>query len=198
MLDVVDVTEADFDDDDQNDNLFTVGRKMKIDIADMDYTSWLQELIADRDNLELLSLMVQDITPAHDTKLQTLFECIDTKLVHPINEGNRKIIIFTAFADTADYLYQQVSAYVLRKYNMQTAEITVLEEPLPEPELAVTGSLIPKDLSDDAAVCGELRRQSEPSPTSPNSLFCETKIHIEARCKANSCYCRISHQMISL
>ena len=124
VLDLVDVIDADWDDDDQNDTLFSVGRKMKIDIADMDYTSWLHELIADRDNLELLSLMVQDITPAHDTKLQTLFECIDEKIAHPINEDNRKIIIFTAFSDTADYLYQQVSTYVLRKYGMQTAEIT--------------------------------------------------------------------------
>ena len=124
VLDLVDMTEADFDDDDQNDSLFTVGRKVKIDIADMDYVSWLQELIADRDILELLSLMVQDITPVHDTKLQTLFKCIDAKLAHPINEGNRKIIIFSAFADTADYLYQHVSDYVQRKYSLQTAEIT--------------------------------------------------------------------------
>lgn len=124
VLDLVDVTSADLDEDDENDNVFTVGKKMKIDLADMDYTSWLHELVSDRDNLELLSLMVQDITPAHDTKLQTLFECIDQKMAHPINEGNRKIIVFTAFSDTADYLYQQVSTYVLRKYGMQTAEIT--------------------------------------------------------------------------
>lgn len=123
-LDLVDVTSADLDEDDENDNVFTVGKKMKIDLADMDYTSWLHELVSDRDNLELLSLMVQDITPAHDTKLQTLFECIDQKMAQPINEGNRKIIVFTAFSDTADYLYQQVSTYVLRKYGMQTAEIT--------------------------------------------------------------------------
>lgn len=123
-LDLVDVTGADFDDDDQNDNIFTVGKKMKIDLADMDYTSWLHELIADRDNLELLSLMVQDITPEHDTKLQTLFDCIDRKMARPINEGNRKIIVFTAFSDTADYLYQQVSLYVSRKYGLHTAEIT--------------------------------------------------------------------------
>lgn len=123
-LDLVDVTNADLDEDDENDNVFTVGKKMKIDLADMDYTSWLHELVSDRDNLELLSLMVQDITPAHDTKLQTLFECIDQKMARPINEGNRKIIVFTAFSDTADYLYQQVSTYVLRKYGMQTAEIT--------------------------------------------------------------------------
>ena len=124
VLDLVDVTSADLDEDDENDNVFTVGKKMKIDLADMDYTSWLHELVSDRDNLELLSLMVQDITHAHDTKLQTLFECIDQKMAHPINEGNRKIIVFTAFSDTADYLYQQVSTYVLRIYGMQTAEIT--------------------------------------------------------------------------
>ena len=114
----------DLDEDDQNLDLFQVGRKVKIDLEDMDYRSWRYDLNVDRDNLELLSLMVQDITPAHDTKLQTLYECIDEKLARPINEGNRKIIIFTAFSDTADYLYRQVSAYVLSKYGMQTAEIT--------------------------------------------------------------------------
>ena len=91
----------DFDDDDQNTDLFSVGKKVKIDLADMDYVSWKRELEKDAENLELLSLMVADITPEHDTKLQTLFGLIQKKMEHPINPGNRKIIIFTAFSDTA-------------------------------------------------------------------------------------------------
>lgn len=63
----------------------------------MDYVSWKRELEKDAENLELLSLMVADITPEHDTKLQTLFDLIQKKMEHPINPGNRKIIIFTAF-----------------------------------------------------------------------------------------------------
>ena len=114
----------DFDDDDQNTDLFSVGKKVKIDLADMDYVSWKRELEKDAEILELLSLMVADITPEHDTKLQTLFDLIQKKIEHPINPGNRKIIIFTAFSDTADYLYENVSKYAKAKFGLETAEIT--------------------------------------------------------------------------
>ena len=56
--------------------------------------------------------MIEDITPEYDTKLQTLFDLISKKIEHPINEGNKKILIFSAFSDTADYLYENVSAFV--------------------------------------------------------------------------------------
>ena len=125
LLDLVDMTGAeDFDYDDQNTDFFSVGKKVKIDLADMDYLSWLHELEKDADTLELLSLMIDDITPEHDTKLQTLFNLIDEKLQKPINVGNKKIIIFTAFSDTADYLYQNVSVYAKAKYGLNSAEIT--------------------------------------------------------------------------
>jgi hypothetical protein len=64
----------------------------------MDYKSWRDSLAKDRDTLELLTLMVGDITPEYDSKLQELFSVIKNKLEYPINEGNKKIIIFTAFA----------------------------------------------------------------------------------------------------
>ncbi len=125
VLDLVEITDdSQFDDDDQNGGVFQIGKKVKIDLADMDYKSWLHQLSADRDNLELLSAMVADITPTHDTKLQTLLRTIDDKMAAPINEGNRKIIIFTAFSDTADYLYEHVSRYVMNRYHLHTAEIT--------------------------------------------------------------------------
>ncbi|HIW26532.1 MAG TPA: DUF4368 domain-containing protein [Candidatus Lawsonibacter pullicola] len=90
MLDLTDMSNAqDFDYDDQNTDFFSVGKKVKIDLADMDYVSWQRELEKDADNLELLSLMIADITPEHDTKLQTLFDTIRSKQKHPINPGNR-------------------------------------------------------------------------------------------------------------
>lgn len=122
LTEVSDVT--DFDLDDQNTDLFSVGKKVKIDLADMDYISWLRELKEDADDLELLTLMIEDITPEHDTKLQTLFDLICKKQEKPINEGNKKIIIFTAFSDTADYLYENVSKYAKKNFEMDTAEIT--------------------------------------------------------------------------
>lgn len=124
-LDLIDVDgTVDFDEDDQNTDLFTVGKKVRIDIADMDYKSWLHELEKDAENLAILSDFVGDITPEHDTKLQTLLVRIREKQEHPINPGNKKIIIFTAFSDTADYLYQNVSEFALREYGLHTAEIT--------------------------------------------------------------------------
>lgn len=116
--------ESDFDMEDSNTDFFSVGKKTKIDLEDMDYKSWRKALEQDADNLELLILMVADITPEHDTKLQTLFRLLDDKMAHPINPGNKKVIIFTAFSDTAGYLYEHVSEYMKNRYGLDTAVIT--------------------------------------------------------------------------
>lgn len=115
-------SDEDFDFDDQNG--FTIGRKVKIDLEDMDYLSWKKELEKDRDIFELLISMISDITPEHDSKLNELKDVIDNKITNPINEGNKKIIIFTAFADTAEYLFDNISQYVKTKYDLDTAIIT--------------------------------------------------------------------------
>ena len=116
--------ESDFDMEDSNTDFFSVGKKTKIDLEDMDYKSWRKALQQDADNLELLILMMADITPEHDTKLQTLFRLLDDKMAHPINPGNKKVIIFTAFSDTAGYLYEHVSEYMKNRYGLDTAVIT--------------------------------------------------------------------------
>lgn len=125
VLELDDLSAAeDWDADDQNTDFFTVGRKIKIDLADMDYLTWLRDLQSDAETLQLLLFMVADITPAHDSKLRQLFNLIDQKITHPINPDNRKLIIFTAFSDTADYLYQHVSRYAKEKFGLNTAEVT--------------------------------------------------------------------------
>lgn len=125
VLELDDLSAAeDWDADDQNTDFFTVGRKIKIDLADMDYLTWLRDLQSDAETLQLLLFMVADITPAHDSKLRQLFDLIDQKITHPINPDNRKLIIFTAFSDTADYLYQHVSRYAKEKFGLNTAEVT--------------------------------------------------------------------------
>ena len=123
-LDMIEATDIDFDIEDSNTDFFTVGRKVKIDLADMDYKTWRAELQQDADTLELLTLMVADITPMHDLKLQTLLNLLDEKMQHPINEGNKKLLIFSAFSDTAEYLYDHVSRYMKKKYSIDTAVIT--------------------------------------------------------------------------
>ncbi len=125
MMELEDVSiHGDLDDDDQNATLFQVGKKVKIDLADMDYKLWLHDLEKDAFTLEILISMVADITPEHDLKLQELLSLIRQKVESPINPGNRKMIIFTAFSDTADYLYEHVSQYALKEFGLHSAEIT--------------------------------------------------------------------------
>lgn len=123
-LDMFEASENEFDMDDSNTDFFTVGKKIKIDLADMDYKTWRAELQRDADTLELLTLMIADITPEHDLKLQTLLNLLDDKMRQPINEGNKKVLIFSAFSDTAEYLYDQVSRHMKDKYGLDTAVIT--------------------------------------------------------------------------
>ena len=123
-IDAVDLSDNDFDIEDSNTDFFTVGKKVKIDLADMDYKTWRTELQQDADTLELLTLMVADITPEHDSKLQYLFHLLDDKMRNPINPGNKKVLIFSAFSDTAEYLYGHVSNYMKNKFGLDTAVIT--------------------------------------------------------------------------
>ena len=125
-LEITDISNDpdEFDGEDQNDDIFSFGKKVKIELADMDYKSWRTSLIKDKEVLELLILMVSDITPAYDSKLQELLNLISNKIENPINSNNKKIILFTAFADTAEYLYDNVSTFVKSKYGLNTAMIT--------------------------------------------------------------------------
>ena len=123
-LDMYEASDNDFDMEDGNTDFFTVGKKVKINLADMDYKTWRSELQKDADTLELLTLMVADITPEHDLKLQTLLHLLDDKMHNPINPGNKKVLIFSAFSDTAEYLYDQVSSYMKNNYGLDTAVIT--------------------------------------------------------------------------
>ena len=115
---------ADFDDDDQNTDFFTVGKKVKIDLRDMDYISWKREMDEDIENLLLLITLVEDITPEYDSKLGELLRVIREKAASSINPGNKKMLIFTAFADTAEYLYENVSRMAKKELGLNTALVT--------------------------------------------------------------------------
>lgn len=125
-IDLTDISNADeYDLDDQNgDEFVSIGKKVQIDLADMDRISWRAELEKDQDILELLTIMVDDITPEHDNKLQVLLADLRNKIEHFINESNKKVIIFTAFADTAMYLYDNVAPYMQKNFGLHTAVIT--------------------------------------------------------------------------
>ena len=115
---------SEFDYDDLNTDLFTIGKKVRIDLRDMDYTRWKREIDEDIENLKLLMLMVEDITPQYDCKLNELIRVIREKAASPINSGNKKILIFTAFSDTAEYLYENIGSFALKELGLHTALVT--------------------------------------------------------------------------
>ncbi len=100
------------DSDEQEDTVFIGNKKTKIALEDMDYVQWRGYLAKDLANLNMLLFMLADITPKHDSKLQMLIKDIRNKFAKPINAGNRKVIVFTAFSDTAQYIYDNIAPVV--------------------------------------------------------------------------------------
>jgi SNF2 family DNA or RNA helicase len=125
IINTQEISESDFDGDDRNTDFFeNSGKKVDIDLGDMDYVSWREKLSEDSDILELLSMMIQDITPKHDTKLQTLLDLISEKVQNPFNADNKKVLIFSAFADTVDYLYAQIAPIMKERAGLNVAMVT--------------------------------------------------------------------------
>ncbi len=112
------------DGDDSENDFLIGGKKTKVSLADMDCRSWKRDLVADQEILGLLLTMLQDISPEHDSKLQMLIDNLREKFENPINGTNKKVIIFTAFSDTADYLYKCLAPAILEKHGLHTGLVT--------------------------------------------------------------------------
>lgn len=110
--------------DEREDTVFIGNKKTKIALEDMDYVQWRGYLAKDLDNLNTLLFMLADITPEHDSKLQMLIEDIRNKFANPINGDNRKIIVFTAFSDTAQYLYDNIASQIKERTGLNTALVS--------------------------------------------------------------------------
>lgn len=115
---------SNLDYDDLESDLFIGGKKGRIAIQDLDYIAWRKYLEKDLESLNLLLLMLEDITPEHDSKLQQLIADLRYKFANPINEGNKKVLIFTAFSDTAEYLYNCLAQPIKEKYGLNAAIVT--------------------------------------------------------------------------
>lgn len=102
----------------------SVGKKVRIEIQDMDLIKWRNDLQNDKAILESILKKVQAEGPAADPKLNLLKTKISQKIQNPINEGNKKVLIFTAFADTANYLYDQISDWANGQFGVHTALVT--------------------------------------------------------------------------
>lgn len=122
------VKDYDFDNgldfDEREDSVFIGGKKTKIDLLDMDYVQWRGYLAKDLENLNTLLVMLEDITPEHDSKLQMLIEDVLNKINNPINGNNKKIIIFTAFSDTAQYLFAHIAPLIKERTGLNTALVS--------------------------------------------------------------------------
>lgn len=111
------------DEDDANVEALSFGEKIKIDLEDIDVESWLRDLWNDRETLRELLEEMEKVTPDHDVKLQRLKQLIEEKAANPINPDNRKALIFSAFADTANYLFREL-APSFSKVGLESAIIT--------------------------------------------------------------------------
>ena len=107
----------------------TVGNKMKISLTDMDLSSWKYDLESDLFLITELLKEMQKITTVDDFKLQHICSHIDEKIKNPINKGNKKVLIFTAFADTANYLYENLSKYLFDTHGLHTARVSGSDAP---------------------------------------------------------------------
>lgn len=110
--------------DDPRFESLLVGRKVKVLLGDVDRIRWRQDLMEDRNRLATLLSAANEVIPKRDAKLADLKAVIAAKLALPINEGNRKLIIFTAFADTAQYLFEELSGWAQREHQLQSALLT--------------------------------------------------------------------------
>ncbi|KXL53687.1 RNA polymerase-associated protein RapA [Anaerotignum neopropionicum] len=114
------ITESD---EEEDFDAFSVGNAVKVNLADMDLIKWKQDLLWDKEQLQYLLDEARKITPERDAKLKELKKVIKDKLENPINENNKKIIIFSAFADTAAYLYMNLSPY-LNEFGIASAVVS--------------------------------------------------------------------------
>ncbi|NCS74738.1 MAG: DEAD/DEAH box helicase, partial [Deltaproteobacteria bacterium] len=118
-LDEIDIDDVDLDD--PNFESLLVGRKVKVLVQDVDLVRWRQDLVEDRNRLANLLAAAREVDPKRDAKLEDLRQVIADKCRNPINPDNRKVVVFTAFADTARYLYEQLAPWAKTTLGIDTA-----------------------------------------------------------------------------
>lgn len=118
---VEDVAAMDLDGDDEN---AVSGAKIEVALSDIDWIRWREDMRKDLQTLRSILDMVVAADPAHDAKLLELERVISEKVHHPINKGNRKLLIFTSFADTANYLFEHISRFALSRLGLHAAVVT--------------------------------------------------------------------------
>lgn len=117
----INISDIDLDDNEYEEMMF--GNKVKILFKDIDLIRWKQDLLLDKEKLEWLLQESSKITPDRDSKLNDLKILIAEKINNPINENNKKLIIFSAFADTTNYLYNNLQSWLKDEFGLYTAAV---------------------------------------------------------------------------
>ena len=117
----INISDIDLDDNEYEEMMF--GNKVKILFKDIDLIRWKQDLLLDKEKLEWLLQESSKITPDRDSKLNDLKTLIAEKINNPINENNKKLIIFSAFADTTNYLYNNLQSWLKDEFGLYTAAV---------------------------------------------------------------------------
>ena len=119
-----DLSELLKDMDDEDIDELEIGKTIKVKLKDMDQIKYRDDLEQDKIIIESMLRQARFVEPQDDAKLRRLIDQIEQKIVNPINEHNRKVIVFTAFSDTAVYLYEHIEAYFLKTHGIHTGIVT--------------------------------------------------------------------------
>ncbi len=116
--------EEELEEDGEDIDQWQVGKKLRFDLADLKLDEWLSDLGKDKAALVDLYNNAIAVTPDRDAKLHELKRIIENKCLHPTNKGNNKVIVFTAFADTAQYLYDNLSGWIRNSLHLHCALVS--------------------------------------------------------------------------
>lgn len=115
-------------DDEELEDALQVGQKFTFQMAHLDIDRWLADLQHDKDQLTGVHASAIQVTTDRDAKLAELKRLIAAKAQQPSidkhGRPNRKVLVFTAFADTAAYLYQSLQPWATAELGIHSALVT--------------------------------------------------------------------------
>ena len=115
-------------DEDEEDEEFTVGRRRRYQLDELDLDRWQADLREDRAVFTDLHRRAKHVTVERDAKLADLKRLLRRKVeAAPEDKDgrpNRKSLVFTTFADTARYLYENLADWARNELDVHTALIT--------------------------------------------------------------------------
>ena len=120
-LDNLTPDEEELEENGEDIDQWQVGKKLKFDLADLELEKWLLDLQKDKDALVDLLNNARAVTPERDAKLKELKNLIMKKIASPLNSENKKVIVFTAFTDTAQYLYEHIKKWYTKEFKLHCA-----------------------------------------------------------------------------